>query len=1215
MTTQPTVPSREVLERATRKNAELGHENLGFLSEEHGLAPVVPPLLALPPSHRAWDDIVEQMPELWRSLRLRRVLDGLPLLSAAEPDLPDRYLLRASALLSMLAHSYVRVSPGPQPPLPVAIERPWQEVTARLGRRAPFLSYIDLIVYNWRFRDPTLPDPRRVENLDLLIPTVKNQDDDIFHLAQVEMLEQCAPVVGAVVRAQERIAEGDIPGIEREMLLMIERLRHVTEVSFQKIDPNRRGASFVDPVIWAKTVAPFAVPISPDVQGPSGTSSPLFHLFDVFLGRKSYDSILGVHTLEFRDWYPPHWSDFLAAVDQVSLRDFVMRSGNRHLQGLYQSLLDTYAGDKGLLGLHRLKVYGYLETAFKVGRTVTIGGFTGLFRERAWGEVDDEIGRARDERYLAVPDYQTFGTPLATAPLVPTATPESLDVRHVALDVSHTGIQYRVGDRGGVLAENSDELIDRTLRALRASGEETVQLDRLWQRAIQARDGYGQTTSLPLAMLLRFGTIRPVSREVARALSRLSASSKLREIVNARQEDQWELWDLLDLLYDGGFDTRRLWKAQSWEAESICKIVPPEVYRLYSIASAMEVEDSAAPIRRQQVDFVVRRLAYETGDSATSRADKREGSASNFLHRAVSAWTDGAAPNRISFAVTPSARFHLPDEPERPIVMFAGGAGIAPFRGFLQERTKAQEGGENWLFFGTRRAEELFFRDEFERWAAQRRLELRVAFSAADIDLRFDSEEGGRFVIEPGQRRRIDALIVDDEHASMLWDLLRSEHAGGRGAHFYVCGQTGFAVSVMRALLAVIQRFAPGESEEERAAAARETFYQFVAERRFQQDIFTTYSGVYQRDGTAYNASDVVLHNDAEHGYWFVIDGRVYDMTEFLHLHPGGDQIVRNSLGMDATRSYRGARHHLNPEVDAMLGMYEIGHIRRLRFGQQWRVAIGPGGLFAVSLDEAFRAWVRALYLIVEMENALASDFGIVRKVTTFEEEPALLTPYKIQFVAETHRRFLGGYLDDLSGADVQQLWAISSAFGAENEDVRHLQQALTAVTSTPDATRVRRLSDEIEAGLERLLEPTMPDPALFEQLAAVCVLVEEHDRRFLARLKLMIREGVLLFETHEAETAERAGTQLVSVLARIPSLVRDYYHDLAASLPDPADDFASSTTDEAADSAAPVRRRTAAEIRATRILRELPGHGMLVTIDEDLPNETPSLDRASPPE
>jgi sulfite reductase (NADPH) flavoprotein alpha-component len=871
-----------------------------------------------------------------------------------------------------------------------------------------------------------------------------------------------------------------------------------------------------------------------------------------------------------------------------------------------------------LLGLHRLKVYGYLETAFKVGRTVTIGGFTGLFRERAWGEVDAEIANARDERYIAVPDYQTFGTPMETPSLVSSPTPESLDVRHVELDVSNTGIQYRPGDRGGVLAENSDDLIDKTLRAMRASGEETVRLNGVWQRAIQARHGFNQTTSLPLSTLLRFGKLRPVTRDAAKALSRLSASSKLREIVNARQEDQWELWDLLDLLYDGGFDTRRLWKAEPWEAESICKIVLPEVYRLYSIASAMDDDAFDTPGRPQHVDFVVRRLQYQTRESATSRAAVRQGSASNFLYRAAGEWTDGYGPGRISFAVSPSARFHLPDDPSRPIVMFAGGAGIAPFRGFLQERTKQPETGENWLFFGTRTADELFFPDDFERLAAQRRLELRVAFSASDIDLRFDPDAGGHFVIEPGQRRRIDALMEDEQNAPTLWDLLRSKRDGGQGAHFYVCGQTGFAVSVMRALLAVIQRFAPGESEEERAVEARETFYQFVAERRYQQDIFTTYTGAYQQEGTAYNASDVVLHNDDEYGLWFVVDGRVYDMTEFLHLHPGGQQTVRNSLGMDATRAYRGALHHLNSEVDAMLGMYEIGHIRRLRFGQEWYVAIGQKGLFAVSLEEAFRAWVRYLYLIVEMENALASDFSIVRKITTFEEEPEQMTPYKMQFVSETHRRFLGGYLDDLIGADLQHLWAITSAFGAQNADVRQLQYELAEIASTPSAEQTRQCDDLIVMLIEQLLEMSTPDSAAFERLCQLCSLVERHDRQFLSRLKLTIRDGVMLFEAHEERTGELGGEQLVEIVSRIPSIVREYYEDLAAELQTlgsaaafvVAGEAAENTLEagtafitegEAAASKLALRRRSAAEIRDGRAILELPGHGTILTEQDQL--------------
>ena len=60
--------------------------------------------------------------------------------------------------------------------------------------------------------------------------------------------------------------------------------------------------------------------------------------------------------------------------------------------------MDMYAGEHGFLGRHRMKVYGYLELAFKVGRSVTIGGFSGAFKDRTWDEVDGELEAARFER-------------------------------------------------------------------------------------------------------------------------------------------------------------------------------------------------------------------------------------------------------------------------------------------------------------------------------------------------------------------------------------------------------------------------------------------------------------------------------------------------------------------------------------------------------------------------------------------------------------------------------------------------------------------------------------------------------------------------------------------------------------------------------------------------------------------------------------------------
>ena len=127
METPEQFPARRVLTAASAANARSGHENLGFVSLEHGFLPARPPLGALPASHRAWDALAAQLPELYRTLRIRGALEALEELPADADDLPDAYLLRASALLGILAHAYHRGEATPPAALPCArsMRRSW----------------------------------------------------------------------------------------------------------------------------------------------------------------------------------------------------------------------------------------------------------------------------------------------------------------------------------------------------------------------------------------------------------------------------------------------------------------------------------------------------------------------------------------------------------------------------------------------------------------------------------------------------------------------------------------------------------------------------------------------------------------------------------------------------------------------------------------------------------------------------------------------------------------------------------------------------------------------------------------------------------------------------------------------------------------------------------------------------------------------------------
>ena len=159
--------------------------------------------------------------------------------------------------------------------------------------------------------------------------------------------------------------------------------------------------------------------------------------------------------------------------------------------------------------------------------------------------------------------------------------------------------------------------------------------------------------------------------------------------------------------------------------------------------------------------------------------------------------------------------------------MFAGGTGISPFRGMLLARAAQPGGGENWLFYGARTATEVYYQDDWARLASAGRLKLRVALSQADEDLQ---PGGGRLAARAAPAPAHEAEMVRPENAERLWALAQA------GAHFYVCGRTGFAKAVMDALQAILARHAG-------ALAAREQFFSLVGEDRYQQEIFTTYAG------------------------------------------------------------------------------------------------------------------------------------------------------------------------------------------------------------------------------------------------------------------------------------------------------------------------------------------------------------------------------------
>ena len=121
--------------------------------------------------------------------------------------------------------------------------------------------------------------------------------------------------------------------------------------------------------------------------------------------------------------------------------------------------------------------------------------------------------------------------------------------------------------------------------------------------------------------------------------------------------------------------------------------------------------------------------------------------------------------DRLKVFLKPNTHFRLPSDPERPVIMIGPGTGVAPFRGFMQERDAVGARGRNWLVFGHRNYThdflyQLEWQDLLKRGVLTR---LDVAFSRDQPEKRYV------------------------QHA--LWDARRELHAWVQdGAAIYVCG-------------------------------------------------------------------------------------------------------------------------------------------------------------------------------------------------------------------------------------------------------------------------------------------------------------------------------------------------------------------------------------------------------------------------------------------
>ncbi|NEQ81271.1 MAG: hypothetical protein F6K26_13790 [Moorea sp. SIO2I5] len=803
-------------------------------------------------------------------------------------------------------------------------------------------------------------------------------------------------------------------------------------------------------------------------------------------------------------------------------------------------MFDAYAGKRGFLSIHRLKVYGFMELGFKIGRTQTNSGFAGETEKRAWEELDDTLEETRRERYIGKLPYSLR---VKRKAVKSTASDQNTPIYQVVLDLKNQGLQFVTGDRLGIFPQNSPELVQKTIKALQATGDEPIRLTSAWREQIESIT-HQRLSTIPLGTFLAYAKLRPLLRSVGKLLLSLSRSKSLYDILERHQEDQIELWEVFELLAAENYDVKRFWKAAPWEAESIARIVPSENFRIYSISSApLHKNDEYSP---DQLDLTIGRLAFKSNSVDSQTEITRQGTASGYLVQKTESELE------MAVQVFHPSRFHLPEDPQRPIVMFAGGTGISPFRGFMEQRRAESKSGPNWLFIGTRTFGNLPYIQELKTLVAEDQLHLRVAFSREDKKLAF---EQGYFVLQPGQKGYVNLLLEDEADSTILWEYFKSIDEGGLEGYFYICGQASFGHTVIKAILKLIARHLP-DTIENKQEEAKILLRRLVGQGRLMLDIFTTFAPFAAPSVHGfkyYNASEIINHNNDHQGYWTIIQGNVYDVSEFMYLHPGGERLLIATAGMDGTRSYEKVEHHLNSEVHSQLDLYKIGGVRRLNFKDVWGIAITPpcmvktssqkGNPFMfLSLQDFYRHWIRFVYLVVETENSLNNNFSVSQLSITRGDAPEKMTKIKAQLLLNSHNTFYSNSLEDILGHKLELLWNITLGFCGEDISITQLPRAIAKERSSAIAKEAEAFMAQVNNRLKSL--PSTPEDNL-DQWASFNQQLQhlQHcDRALVANFKLTLRDGLLMFEQHEDQVTKLGNQELIKALQQIPKIIQHYY-------------------------------------------------------------------------
>jgi cytochrome P450/NADPH-cytochrome P450 reductase len=317
--------------------------------------------------------------------------------------------------------------------------------------------------------------------------------------------------------------------------------------------------------------------------------------------------------------------------------------------------------------------------------------------------------------------------------------------RHIEIELPK-GQTYRAGDYLAVLPMNSIKTVRRVLKRFNLSTDTQIKI--LSSSETFLPTGYPVNASTILSDYVELN--QPISRKQVETLAALCNDEKEQAHLATLGGDAYQT-EILD---------KRLSTLHILELYPSCQLSFPQYLRMLPSLRIRQYSISSTPLWNPEAVTIT----FDVLDApAISGREQYYGVASNYL-------ANLNKDDRLSCSVRASnGDFHLPTDTKVPVVMFAAGTGIAPFRGFIQERAAqlicGRDVGPTILYFGCRSQKDFLYSDELEKWSKTGAVQVKPIFSRESNN---------------GEKRYIQDLVWEDRKEIVK---LYSE-----GARFYTCG-------------------------------------------------------------------------------------------------------------------------------------------------------------------------------------------------------------------------------------------------------------------------------------------------------------------------------------------------------------------------------------------------------------------------------------------